>query len=664
MEGLFRRASKREVPKEQKITEAAEDTATTAKKGLFRNLSTRLSASKNAIMGESGHSLRQASNNTRSPSIINQDAVVGAKISQYQHSADQPDSRRISEDKESRRHRSEHNLAEEPVASLDSTTLPLTKVQLGRSNTQGQKSSRFNRLDGKEGAAAVGNMLAAKDYNAVTGRTSVTALNKSYGSQANFTTSTNHIYPLAENAPPLPNQQPHTESLLPKLPTLKGARAATDQPTSSSMFSGAMSKSTVHLGASGGSGGYPSSGGGHGSGAHHGLGPGQENKLKSGMQGTASSAHLNPDSFLLSTSAQARQDKRAAGLSAYEINATPAAMSSKRYALDDFQIVRRVGRGGFAIVFLVRMKAASGRYYALKAIRKAEVVKLKQEKQIVNEKEILKNVKHNFIVELFYTFQDTHYLYMIMEYIDGGDLFSYLRKVQKFGDEDSKFYAAEVLMSLQYLHSENVIFRDLKPENILLDMTGHVKLADFGFAKVVSGTTKSFCGTPDYIAREIVLNRSYGKGVDWWSFGVLIFELVSGKTPFQSDTADGIYDNIEQCHIGWNPLIKGACKDIVTRLLEKDPEKRLGSNGDGDEIRAHPWFKTVKWSRAETRGLQPPFLPACEPPEVIERERAARGQMEDYANMLKSGVGGGASAADKRADLSWLQNGVDPFKGF
>ncbi|KAJ3398446.1 hypothetical protein CcCBS67573_g03364 [Chytriomyces confervae] len=661
MEGLFRRASKREVPKEQKITEAAEDTATTAKKGLFRNLSTRLSASKNAIMGESGHSLRQASNNTRSPSIINQDAVVGAKISQYQHSADQPDSRRISEDKESRRHRSEHNLAEEPVASLD---LPLTKVQLGRSNTQGQKSSRFNRLDGKEGAAAVGNMLAAKDYNAVTGRTSVTALNKSYGSQANFTASTNQIYPLAENAPPLPTQQPHTESLLPKLPTLKGARAATDQPTSSSMFSGTMSKSTVHLGASSGSGGYPSSGGGHGSGAHHGLGLGQENKLKSGMQGTASSAHLNPDSFLLSTSAQARQDKRAAGLSAYEINATPAAMSSKRYALDDFQIVRRVGRGGFAIVFLVRMKAASGRYYALKAIRKAEVVKLKQEKQIVNEKEILKNVKHNFIVELFYTFQDTHYLYMIMEYIDGGDLFSYLRKVQKFGDEDSKFYAAEVLMSLQYLHSENVIFRDLKPENILLDMTGHVKLADFGFAKVVSGTTKSFCGTPDYIAREIVLNRSYGKGVDWWSFGVLIFELVSGKTPFQSDTADGIYDNIEQCHIGWNPLIKGSCKDIVTRLLEKDPEKRLGSNGDGDEIRAHPWFKTVKWSRAETRGLQPPFLPACEPPEVIERERAARGQMEDYANMLKSGVGGGASAADKRADLSWLQNGVDPFKGF
>ncbi|ORY39591.1 kinase-like protein [Rhizoclosmatium globosum] len=371
--------------------------------------------------------------------------------------------------------------------------------------------------------------------------------------------------------------------------------------------------------------------------------------------------------FLSTTAAAAvaRQEKRNAGLSAYEISTPSSAPSLKRYCLDDFHIVRRVGRGGFAIVFLVRMKQSTGRYFALKAIRKAEVVKLKQEKQIVNEKEILKSVKHNFIVELFHTFQDTHYLYMVMEYIDGGDLFSYLRKVQKFGDEDSKFYAAEVLMSLQYLHGENVIFRDLKPENILLDMTGHVKLADFGFAKVVTGTTKSFCGTPDYIAREIVLNRPYTKMVDWWSFGVLIFELVSGKTPFQSESPDGIYDNIEHCKIAWNPLIKGNCKDIIARLLDKDPEKRLGSNGDGAEIRAHAWFKTIKWAKAEVRQMQPPFLPACEAPDVIEREREKRGQQEDYAGMLKSGAGGGASATDKRPDLSWLTNGApDPFKGF
>ncbi|KAI9345005.1 kinase-like domain-containing protein [Obelidium mucronatum] len=384
-----------------------------------------------------------------------------------------------------------------------------------------------------------------------------------------------------------------------------------------------------------------------------------------GNTGNHSGLGTHGGNHLLTSAAAARQEKRNAGLSAYEISAPPSTPNLKRYCLDDFHIVRRVGRGGFAIVFLVRMKQSTGRYFALKAIRKAEVVKLKQEKQIVNEKEILIRMKHNFIVELFHTFQDTHYLYMIMEYIDGGDLFSYLRKVQKFGDEDSKFYAAEVLMSLQYLHGENVIFRDLKPENILLDMTGHVKLADFGFAKVVTGTTKSFCGTPDYIAREIVMNRPYNKMVDWWSFGVLIFELVSGKTPFQSESPDGIYDNIEHCKITWNGLIKGNCKDIVGRLLEKDPEKRLGANGDGAEIRAHPWFKTIKWSKAEVRQMQPPFLPACETPDVIERDRAARGQQEDYASMLKSGVGGGASATDKRADLSWLTNTtVDPFKNF
>ncbi|KAI9342288.1 kinase-like domain-containing protein, partial [Obelidium mucronatum] len=281
----------------------------------------------------------------------------------------------------------------------------------------------------------------------------------------------------------------------------------------------------------------------------------------------------------------------------------------RRYTLDDFHIVRKVGKGGFATVFLVRMKASTGRYYALKAIKKADLIKLKQEKQVINEKAILKNIKHNFIVELYHSFQDTHYLYMIIEYIDGGDLFSYLRKVQKFGEDDGRFYTCEILIALQYLHSHSIVYRDLKPENILLDTTGHVKLADFGFAKVITNTTNSFCGTPDYIAREIVRNRAYTKDVDWWSFGVLIFELVSGKTPFGDDSSEQIYENITEMKIKWHPAIKGPCKDIIKRLLEPDPTKRLGTLGDGDEIRAQPFYAKINWQKVEERKMNPPFLP-------------------------------------------------------
>ncbi|KAJ3205990.1 camp-dependent protein kinase catalytic subunit [Dinochytrium kinnereticum] len=338
------------------------------------------------------------------------------------------------------------------------------------------------------------------------------------------------------------------------------------------------------------------------------------------------------------------------GLSAYEISPNSATLK-RSYHLEDFHIVRRVGKGGFASVFLVRLKTSTGRYYALKAIKKSDVLRLKQEKQVMNEKNILKNIRHSFIVELYQTFQDTFYLYMVMEYIDGGDLFSYLRKIQRFAEEDAKFYVCEVLISLQYLHSENIVYRDLKPENILLDTTGHIKLADFGFAKIVRNTTQSFCGTPDYIAAEVVANHPYTKAVDWWSFGVLIFELVSGKTPFGDDTSEKIYDNITAGRIKWHPTLKGSNKDVVKRLLDLDPVRRLGSSGDGAEIRAHPWFKNVNWKRVEARQATPPFLPACDTPDVIERERSARGNGEDYHEILRNGGS---------KDGSWLAGG-DPF---
>ncbi|KAJ3077838.1 camp-dependent protein kinase catalytic subunit [Quaeritorhiza haematococci] len=338
-------------------------------------------------------------------------------------------------------------------------------------------------------------------------------------------------------------------------------------------------------------------------------------------------------------------------LSAYEMYQPPPQLRS--YHLDDFHIVRRVGKGGFASVYLVRLRVSTGKYWALKAIKKADVVRLKQEKQILNEKNILKSIKHPFIVELFSTFQDVCHLYMVMEYVAGGDLFSFLRKVQRFSEDDARIYVAETLIALEYLHSEDVIYRDLKPENILLDTTGHIKLADFGFAKIVHNTTSSFCGTPDYIAPEVVIGRPYTKSVDWWSLGVLIFELVSGKTPFGDDTSEKIYQNIQAGRIKWNSYTKGTCKETIRRLLELDDEKRLGSHGDGAEIRAAGWFKGLNWKKVESRQVAPPHVPSCDAPEVIERERAQAGIKEDIMQQLKGNGHGGDGS-------SWISGG-DPF---
>ena len=321
--------------------------------------------------------------------------------------------------------------------------------------------------------------------------------------------------------------------------------------------------------------------------------------------------------------------------SAYDISSMNT-MKQRTMTLDDYYIIRRVGKGGFATVFLVRLKGSTGRYYALKALKKSELVKMKQEKQIMNEKNILLQLKHGFLVELYTTFQNQSHLFMIMEFVAGGDLFTFLRKSKFFAEPHAKFYLSEVLIVLEYLHSKNIVYRDLKPENILLDSTGHLKLADFGFAKKLVTTTSSFCGTPDYIAIEIVDSKPYTFTVDWWSFGVLIFELLSGKTPFRADNTDGIYKNIQTGKIQWMPQITGCIKDLVGGLLDIDPRKRLGARGAA-EIKASKWFADVNWERVLARNITPPLVPAYVSPETIEIEKVTKNQTgTDYKEALQA----------------------------
>lgn len=215
-----------------------------------------------------------------------------------------------------------------------------------------------------------------------------------------------------------------------------------------------------------------------------------------------------------------------------------ARKTSSRYSLADFTFIRTLGTGSFGRVHLVRSRH-NQRSYAIKVLLKERVVKMKQVEHTNSEREMLERVRHPFLVNLWGTFKDSRNLYMVMDFVAGGELFSLLRKSQRFPDPVAKFFAAEVALALDYLHSLDIIYRDLKPENILLGADGHVKITDFGFAKYVPDITWTLCGTPDYLAPEIVQSRGYNKSVDWYALGVLMFEMLVSPERLLSERSLG-----------------------------------------------------------------------------------------------------------------------------
>lgn len=284
-------------------------------------------------------------------------------------------------------------------------------------------------------------------------------------------------------------------------------------------------------------------------------------------------------------------------------------VSKGKYSLSDFHIMRTLGTGSFGRVHLVR-SVHNGRYYAIKVLKKAQVVKMKQVEHTNDERRMLKLVEHPFLIRMWGTFKDSKNLFMVMDYIEGGELFSLLRKSQRFPNPVAKFYAAEVVLALEYLHSHDIIYRDLKPENILLDRNGHVKITDFGFAKEVSTVTWTLCGTPDYIAPEVITTKPYNKSVDWWSLGVLIFEMLAGYTPFYDTTPMKTYEKILSGKIHFPNFMHPDVIDLLTRLITADLSSRLGNllNGPAD-IRNHPWFAEVVWEKLLAKDIETPYEP-------------------------------------------------------
>ncbi|KAG6872517.1 hypothetical protein C0995_009207 [Termitomyces sp. Mi166 len=282
------------------------------------------------------------------------------------------------------------------------------------------------------------------------------------------------------------------------------------------------------------------------------------------------------------------------------------------YRLSDFIVQRTLGTGSFGRVHLVRSKH-NLRFYAIKVLNKEKVVRLKQVEHTNNEQRMLAVVQHPFIINLWGCFQDATNLYMVMDFVPGGELFTLLRRSNRFPDPVAKFYAAEVALALNHLHGLDIIYRDLKPENILLNQDGHIKVADFGFAKLCTSTTWTLCGTPDYLAPEVVNQQRYNKSVDWYALGVLIFEMLSGLPPYHHPDPNPVllYERILNgpSFIKW-PAFNNFATDLILKLMESDPSKRYGNmrHGAGD-VFAHPWFREVDWDKLQAREITAPYLP-------------------------------------------------------
>ncbi|KAF2465758.1 Pkinase-domain-containing protein [Lindgomyces ingoldianus] len=281
-----------------------------------------------------------------------------------------------------------------------------------------------------------------------------------------------------------------------------------------------------------------------------------------------------------------------------------------KYTLSDFTIQRTLGTGSFGRVHLVQSKH-NQRFYAVKVLKKAQVVKMKQVEHTNDERRMLQQVKHPFLITLWGTFQDSKNLYMVMDFVEGGELFSLLRKSQRFPNPVAKFYAAEVTLALDYLHQQNIIYRDLKPENLLLDRHGHLKITDFGFAKEVPDITWTLCGTPDYLAPEVVASKGYNKSVDWWSLGILIFEMLCGFTPFwDGGSPMKIYENILKGRVKYPSYIHPDAQDLLQKLITPDLTKRLGNLHAGSkDVMNHPWFAEVTWERLQKKDIDAPYVP-------------------------------------------------------
>lgn len=298
--------------------------------------------------------------------------------------------------------------------------------------------------------------------------------------------------------------------------------------------------------------------------------------------------------------------------------------------IDDFYLLKLIGKGNFGKVMLAKHKN-NNQVYAIKVISKSSV-KRKSSKNashphdidhIMAERNVLiRSVRHPFLIGLRWAFQTKDRLYFVTDYVNGGEMFFHLQRDRRFSELRARFYAAEIVSALEYLHvNVDVVYRDLKPENILLDSAGHIKLTDFGLAKEHfhrrnRGRTQTFCGTPEYLAPEILRKESYGFPVDWWCLGSVLYEMLVGLPPFYSKDVNVMYDKILNEKLRFPPYVSIRARSVISGLLHRSPYFRLGTGPNNTSnptvVKSHPFFEGLDWEKLYRREYQPPFVPVVQ----------------------------------------------------
>jgi classical protein kinase C len=288
--------------------------------------------------------------------------------------------------------------------------------------------------------------------------------------------------------------------------------------------------------------------------------------------------------------------------------------TGRRIGLDHFNFLAVLGKGNFGKVMLAETKQTK-QLYAIKVLKKEFIIENDEVESIRSEKRVLliaNKERHPFLLNLHACFQTETRVYFVMEYISGGDLMLHIQRGQ-FGTKRAQFYAAEVCLALKYFHENGVIYRDLKLDNIMLTLDGHIKVADYGLCKEdmwYGSTTSTFCGTPEFMAPEILLDKKYGRAVDWWAFGVLIYQMLLQQSPFRGEDEDEIYDAILADEPLYPIHMPRDSVAILQKLLTREPDQRLGSGPtDAQEIMSQPFFRNINWDDVYHKRIQPPFQP-------------------------------------------------------